>query len=158
MVNAANTSLEGGGGVDGAIHRAGGSSILEECRSIGGCPTGESVVTTAGELPCEKVIHTVGPVYKDGKSGEKDLLTQCHLSSLSLAEEHQLRHVAFSAISTGVYGYPKEEASLIAMEAVKAFLDKVGDATRLRRITFVLFSKEDYETYQNSLFRVFPEG
>lgn len=148
IVNAANTSLLGGGGVDGAIHRAGGPAILEECKKIGGCPTGEARITTAGRLPSKKVIHTVGPIYRDGKHNEPQLLYNAYYNSLKLAEESQLKTVAFPSISTGVYGYPKEEAADIAINAVLDF-SKISDT--IEEVIFVLFSKQDYEIYRNKL-------
>jgi O-acetyl-ADP-ribose deacetylase (regulator of RNase III) len=150
VVNAANSSLLGGGGVDGAIHRAGGPQILAECKEIrarqGGCPTGEAVITNAGELPVKKVIHTVGPVWKDGRSGEPDLLHQCYVHSLQLAEEHGLRSLAFPNISTGVYGYPKEAAAEVAVAAVRGFQSDV-----VEKVRFVCFDEENYRIYEELL-------
>ena len=148
IVNAANTSLLGGGGVDGAIHRAGGPAILEECKKIGGCPTGEARITTAGRLPSKKVIHTVGPIYRDGKHNEPQLLYNAYYKSLKLAEENQLKTVAFPSISTGVYGYPKEEAADIAIKAVKDFTKA---SEMIEEVIFVLFSDKDFELYQEKL-------
>jgi len=145
IVNAANSSLMGGGGVDGAIHRAGGPSILEACRKIvakqGGCKTGEAVITKAGKLPCKCVIHTVGPVWQGGISGEAQKLADCYTNSLKLAVEHQLRTIAFPNISTGIYGYPKEEAAKIAVETVLRFLSANGE---IDQVFFVCFDKENY--------------
>lgn len=148
IVNAANTSLLGGGGVDGAIHRAGGPAILEECKKIGGCPTGEARITTAGRLPSKKVIHTVGPIYRDGNHNEPQLLYNAYYNSLKLAEENQLKTVAFPSISTGVYGYPKEEAADIAIKAVKDF---TKTSEMIEEVIFVLFSDKDFELYQEKL-------
>jgi O-acetyl-ADP-ribose deacetylase len=136
IVNAANPSLLGGGGVDGAIHRAGGPRILEECRLLGGCEPGEAKATTAGNLPARYVIHTVGPVWHGGESGEEQVLARCHRSSLRVAADLGCASVAFPAISTGVYGYPLELASVVALEATAAALD---DLPGLERVTFVLF-------------------
>ncbi|QKG51560.1 O-acetyl-ADP-ribose deacetylase [Hymenobacter sp. BRD67] len=126
IVNAANSSLLGGGGVDGAIHRAGGPEILEECRKIrarqGGCKTGEAVITTGGRLPAGYVIHTVGPVWNGGLKGEPELLASCYRNSLRIAAEHKLDSVGFPGISTGIYGYPKEEAAAIAVREVQQWL------------------------------------
>lgn len=126
IVNAANSSLLGGGGVDGAIHRAGGPEILEDCRKIiarqGGCKTGEAVITTAGRLPAKYVIHTVGPVWNEGSTNERDRLKDCYHNSLALALANDCRSIAFPNISTGIYGYPKEEAAIIAVGTVKDFL------------------------------------
>ena len=126
IVNAANSSLLGGGGVDGAIHRAGGPAILAACRAIvaerGECPTGAAVLTTGGELPARSVIHTVGPVWQDGSQGEAGLLARCYDNCLRLAAENQLDSVAFPAISTGVYGYPKDKAARVAVQTVREFL------------------------------------
>jgi len=126
IVNAANSSLMGGGGVDGAIHRAGGPAILEECRKIvsrqGGCPTGEAVITTGGNLPAKFVIHTVGPVWNGGNNNESEKLSNCYTNSLRLAVENNLRTIAFPNISTGMYGYPKKEAAQIAIKTVTGYL------------------------------------
>jgi len=148
IVNAANSSLLGGGGVDGAIHRAGGPAILQECRRIGGCPTGEAVVTTAGRLPAKKVIHTVGPVWNGGTRGEPERLAACYRNSLQRALELGLRTVAFPNISTGVYGYPKHLAAPIAVETVREFLTET-DA--IEQIVFVCFDEENLEIYRNLL-------
>jgi O-acetyl-ADP-ribose deacetylase (regulator of RNase III) len=153
IVNAANTSLLGGGGVDGAIHRAGGSEILEACKKIrnkqGGCPTGESVITTAGKLPAKFVIHTVGPVWNGGKSNEAELLLSCYLNSLSLCKENNIKTIAFPNISTGIYGYPKEAAATIAIEAVNQFLQI--NPNKVEKIVFVCFDEENYLLYQSLL-------
>jgi O-acetyl-ADP-ribose deacetylase (regulator of RNase III) len=144
IVNAANEGLRGGGGVDGAIHRAGGPSIMEECRKIGHCPTGSAVITTAGRLPARHIIHTVGPVWRGGRHTESALLRNCYISSLKLAEENSLKSVAFPSISTGVYGYPIDRASLVAIGAV---VDYLGETTSIDRVIFVLFSESDYRLY-----------
>ena len=153
IVNAANSSLLGGGGVDGAIHRAGGPDILEACREIrarqGKCRTGEAVITTAGKLPAKYVIHTVGPVYQDGESGEADKLASCYRKSLSLALEHGCESVAFPGISTGVYGYPKRAAAEVAYAAVVDWgrrHEGVG-----MKVTFVCFDAEAYGIYEGLL-------
>lgn len=152
LVNAANSSLLGGGGVDGAIHRAGGPQILEECRAIrarqGGCKTGEAVITTGGQLPAAHVIHTVGPVWNGGQKDEPELLANCYRNSLRLADEHKLESVAFSSISTGVYGYPKQEAAAIAVREVRRWL-----ATHEwpRSVLFVVFDDENREAYEREL-------
>lgn len=148
IVNAANSRLAGGGGVDGAIHRAGGPAIMEECRKIGGCHTGEAVVTTGGNLPAKHVIHTVGPVYRNGKSGEPRLLKNAYQNSLKVGEKAGVKTIAFPSISTGVYGYPIGDASKIALSAVIAYLK--GD-TGIDRAVFVLFSSHDLEVYKSSL-------
>ena len=153
IVNAANSSLLGGGGVDGAIHRAGGPSILEECKEIrnkqGGCKTGEAVITNAGNLPAKKVIHTVGPVWHGGNNNEADLLSSCYSNSLHLAKANGLRTMAFPNISTGVYGYPKEPAAAIAVNAVRSFVADNPDA--FDRIVFVCFDDENYSLYKQLL-------
>ena len=152
IVNAANSSLLGGGGVDGAIHRAGGPQILEECRRIrarqGGCKTGEAVITTGGRLPAGHVIHTVGPVWNGGHRGEPALLANCYRNSLRLAAENQLNSVAFPGISTGIYGYPKKEATAIAVREVQEFLaQNLVPAT----VTFVAFDDESRRIYEQAL-------
>ena len=145
IVNAANSSLMGGGGVDGAIHRAGGPAILEECRAIvarqGGCPTGEAVITGAGRLPARYVIHTVGPVWRGGKEGEPEALASCYRRSLELALQHGCRTIAFPNISTGVYGFPKPQAARIAVSTVATFLTEHGE---IDRVVFVCFDEENY--------------
>ena len=148
IVNAANNALLGGGGVDGAIHRAGGPIILEQCKKIGGCPTGEARITTAGNMPSKYVIHTVGPIYKDGSKGEDKLLYNAYYNSLKLAKEYELKTIAFPSISTGVYGYPKDEAGMIAIGAVMDFINREKG---LEEIIFVSFSKSDYMLYKGIL-------
>ncbi len=143
IVNAANTSLLGGGGVDGAIHRAGGASIINECKKIiakqGGCKTGEAVITTAGNLPAKFVIHTVGPVWNGGRNGEKEKLENCYRNSLQLAEDNDCRSIAFPGISTGVYRFPKNDAAKIAVKTVKGFLSK---PRKIDKVLFVCFDEE----------------
>lgn len=151
IVNAANSGLRGGGGVDGAIHRAGGPAIMAECRRIGGCPTGQAVVTTGGNLPARYVIHAVGPVWQGGNRGEPELLRSAYANSLLRAEELGLTSVAFPSISTGVYGYPIELACPIAVDAA---IDHVQRGTALRRIVFCLFSPGDYAVYDTHLSNV----
>ena len=148
IVNAANTTLLGGGGVDGAIHRAGGPQILEECKKIGDCPTGEARITTGGRLRARYVIHAVGPIYKDGNHREPELLASAYRSSLELASRKRIRTLAFPSISTGVYGYPIEEAARIALETVRDYLE---NHPGLRKVRFVLFKKAAYETYERVL-------
>jgi O-acetyl-ADP-ribose deacetylase (regulator of RNase III) len=142
IVNAANTSLLGGGGVDGAIHRTGGPAILAECRALGGCATGDAKATTAGELPARWVIHTVGPVWRGGGDGEPELLASCHRRSLEVAEELGARSVAFPAISCGVYGYPVEQAAHVAVGAVRGH--------ELDLVRFVLFDDAAYEAFRSA--------
>ncbi|NLW28068.1 O-acetyl-ADP-ribose deacetylase [Acetivibrio saccincola] len=148
IVNAANNSLLGGGGVDGAIHRAGGKEILEECIKIrekqGGCRTGEAVITTAGKLKAKYVIHTVGPVWKGGENNEKELLRKCYYNSLKLAVENNVKRIAFPNISTGVYRFPKDLAAEIAINEVVNFLQK---DTSITEVIFVCFDDENYKIY-----------
>jgi O-acetyl-ADP-ribose deacetylase (regulator of RNase III) len=152
IVNAANTSLLGGGGVDGAIHRAGGKAILEECVQIrnkqGGCKVGEAVITTGGNLPARYVIHTVGPVWNGGTSGEAGLLTNAYRNSLQLAVTNGVKTIAFPNISTGIYHFPKERAAEIAVEVVKDFLQQ---NETIEKVFFVCFDKENYELYAKLL-------
>jgi len=153
IVNAANPSLMGGGGVDGAIHRKGGPKILEECKRIrasewpNGLPTGKAVITTGGNLKAKYVIHTVGPVWQGGKSGEAELLAEAYRNSLKLAASKGLKTIAFPSISTGAYGYPVEKASRIALSTVKEFLEKED---KLEEVTLVLFTKHDFEIYKEA--------
>jgi O-acetyl-ADP-ribose deacetylase (regulator of RNase III) len=149
IVNAANSGLRGGGGVDGAIHRAGGPEIMSECRKIGGCPTGEAVITTGGELHADHVIHAVGPRYRDGNSEEEEKLAGAYRRSLEVAREHDLRTVAFPSLSTGAYGYPIAEAARVALRTVMEYLQNNSQAFDLVR--FVLFTESDYETYAAAL-------
>ena len=148
IVNAANSGLRGGGGVDGAIHRAGGPAIMAECRRIGGCPTGQAVVTTGGNLPARYVIHAVGPIWQGGGRGEPALLRSAYANSLLRAEELGVASIAFPSISTGVYGYPIELACPIA---VGAAIDHVQQGTALQRIVFCLFSAGDFAVYDEYL-------
>jgi O-acetyl-ADP-ribose deacetylase len=156
IVNAANSALAGGGGVDGAIHRAGGPSLMRELDAIrariGRCPAGSAVVTGAGALPARFVFHAVGPVYRDGGHGEAELLAGCYRQCLELAEEHRLSVVSFPAISTGVYGYPMEEAADIALSTVAAHLD--AESAGVREAVFVLFGRETYEVWAARLGRL----
>ncbi|MHB8908179.1 MAG: O-acetyl-ADP-ribose deacetylase [Syntrophales bacterium] len=148
IVNAANSRLRGGAGVDGAIHRAGGPSIMEECRKIGGCPTGQAVITTGGNLKARYVIHTVGPVYQGGTSGEADLLRSAYHSSLRLAAAKGLKTIALPAISTGVYGYPLAEAAHIAL---KTAVDYLKENTDLDLVRFVLYDRRTYDVFAAEL-------
>lgn len=143
IVNAANKTLLGGGGVDGAIHRAAGPQLLEETRTLGGCPTGEARITRGYKLPAGHIIHTVGPVYR-GRPEDARLLRNCYANSLELAVRHDVKRIAFPAISCGVYGYPIEEAVRIAVDTTLGFLEK--DDT-LEKVVFVLFSKDEYNIY-----------
>jgi len=148
IVNAANRSLLGGGGVDGAIHRAAGPKLLEECRKLGGCNTGEAKITNGYNLKARHVIHTVGPVYS-GKPEDSRLLSQCYFNSLQLALQNNLYSIAFPAISCGVYGYPVDDACRIAIDTVRRFLkEKKGSVTK---VIFILFSSKDYDIYEKYL-------
>lgn len=148
IVNAANSSLLGGGGVDGAIHRAGGPAILEACRAIrarqGGCATGEAVITTGGKLPARYVIHTVGPVWNGGHNGEEDLLASTYRNSLRLGVENGIRSIAFPNISTGIYHFPKDKAAAIAVATVQDFLT---GHTQIEQVIFICFDRENYDLY-----------
>lgn len=152
IVNAANSSLLGGGGVDGAIHRAGGKVILDECIEIrnkqGGCKTGEAVITTAGKLPAKYVIHTVGPVWKSGNNDEDQLLANCYINSLRVAVENKVETIAFSNVGTGVYRFPKELAAKIALEEVAKFL---STNHTIRKVIFVCFDDENFKIYSERM-------
>lgn len=157
MVTSANEKLEGGGGgVDAAIHRASGPSLLEACRQLSPCPTGQAVVSTPGRLPCARLIHAVGPRWQGGDKSESALLADAYLNSLALAASHQLQHIAFPSLCTGSYAYPLEAASEIALHATRQFIEK-NPFPALRRITFVLFDRPHYQAYQRALFNTFPE-
>ena len=151
IVNAANSSLMGGGGVDGAIHRAGGPEILKACKEIrsgqypNGLPTGQAVITTAGKMPAKHVIHTVGPVYGPGGKDKAELLAACYHNSLKLAADHGLQTIAFPAISTGIYGYPLDAAAKVASSAIEQFLSSISS---IREVRLVFFSQADAETFQ----------
>ena len=151
IVNAANSRLMGGAGVDGAIHRAGGPSIMAECRKIGGCPTGQAVITTGGNLKARYVIHTVGPLYQGGTKGEAELLKSAYLSSLRLAATKGLKSIAFPAISTGVYGYPLTEAARIALGTA---VDYLREHTDIGAIRFCLFDRRTYDLFARELARL----
>ena len=151
IVNAANSGLVGGGGVDGAIHRAGGPTIMQECRKIGGCPTGHAVITTAGNLKAKYVIHTVGPIYRGGNKGEAALLRSAHLESLKLASTKKIKSISFPAISTGVYGYPVHEAAYIALKTTWDYLMEHDD---IRLVRFVLFDHNTYDIFTEELKKI----
>lgn len=148
IVNAANSALAGGGGVDGAIHRAAGPELLAECRRIGGCPTGEARITRGYRLPSRYVIHAVGPVWHGGERGEPDLLAGCYRASLDLARQHRLRSIAFPAISCGIYGYPVRPAAAIAVRTVRDWIDRHGEP---ERVIFACFDDETLAAYQAAL-------
>lgn len=155
IVNAANTSLMGGGGVDGAIHRAAGPGLLAECRTLGGCATGAAKITGGYDLPARWVIHTVGPVWHGGARGEDDLLASCYRSCFALATQHGIRTVAFPAISTGIYGFPRERATRIAVTETRRFL---AADDRLDEVRFVCFGAETYRLYLATIDDLVPEG
>ena len=155
IVNAANTSLLGGGGVDGAIHRAGGPSILEACKKIGGCPTGEAVITTGGALPATHVIHTVGPVWQDGSRKEPELLQNAYKNSLLQAETNNLTGIAFPSISTGAYRFPIDKASRIALSTV---IEHLKGKSTIKNVLFVLFGTAAFEAYKNTLKQLLTEN
>ncbi len=148
IVNAANTSLLGGGGVDGAIHRVAGPRLLEECRQLYGCKTGDAKITQGYNLPADWVIHTVGPVWQDGSHGEDELLASCYRRCLELAEQYEIRTIAFPAISTGVYRFPAERAAKIAVKQVKTFLE---NHSSIEVVSFVCFNRQTYDCYKVAL-------
>ncbi|WP_332262495.1 O-acetyl-ADP-ribose deacetylase [Paenibacillus sp. GSMTC-2017] len=155
IVNAANTSLLGGGGVDGAIHKAGGKAILEACMKIrdrqGGCSVGEAVITPAGLLKARFVIHTVGPVWNDGRSDEESKLSSCYSKSLAIANQNGVESIAFPGISTGIYRFPKDKAATIALDVVRNYILKNSGETSIKRFLFVCFDSESYDSYQSYL-------
>lgn len=148
VVNAANISLLGGGGVDGAIHRAAGKELLAECRKLNGCATGDAKITKGYNLPAKFIIHTVGPVWHGGKSGEPDKLASCYRRSLQLAVENRIKTIAFPNISTGIYGYPKKEAAKIAIQTVTSFLENNNE---INQVIFCIFDNENFEYYRELL-------
>jgi O-acetyl-ADP-ribose deacetylase (regulator of RNase III) len=151
IVNAANSGLRGGGGVDGAIHREGGPSIMQECRKIGNCPTGQAVITTGGNLKAKYVIHTVGPIYHGGNKGEAALLKSSHLESLKIASKRKIESISFPAISTGVYGYPKNEAARIALKTTIDYLKLHED---IKLVRFILFDRKTFEIFTQELKKI----
>lgn len=155
IVNAANSSLLGGGGVDGAIHRAGGAAILEDCRKIvarqGGCKTGEAVITTAGKIPAKYVIHTVGPVWNGGKKNEEELLKNCYTNSLRLAVENSCHSIAFPNISTGIYKFPKDMAASIAIKSTCDFLSVYN---QIEKVIFVCFDEDNFNEIEKALINI----
>ena len=148
IVNAANTSLLGGGGVDGAIHKAAGPQLLEECKTLGGCPTGDAKITRGYRLPARYIIHTVGPVWYGGENNERSLLISCYKKSLQLALDNGIKTIAFPNISTGVYKFPKDMAATIALGEVKDFLNKNN---KFEKVIFAIFDEENYRIYSNKL-------
>ncbi|MBF2018937.1 MAG: O-acetyl-ADP-ribose deacetylase [Hydrococcus sp. C42_A2020_068] len=155
IVNAANNSLLGGGGVDGAIHRAAGSQLLEECRRLGGCATGDAKMTKGYGLLAKWVIHAVGPVWRGGNQGEDELLARCYRRSLELAAENEIKSIAFPAISTGIYGFPLERATRIAVTEAKQFLQNLSC---IEQVIFVCFDTRTYECYKQVLLELLPES
>ena len=154
IVNAANSALAGGGGVDGAIHRAGGPTLMRELSAYTGCPTGSAVVTGAGQLPAKYVLHAVGPIYRGGHSGEPELLASCYRTCLKMATDLDCESMSFPAISAGIYGYPMEQAATIALTEVTGFL--TSDAGPMRTVKLVQFSAEAYDVYRHLLYKFVP--
>jgi O-acetyl-ADP-ribose deacetylase (regulator of RNase III) len=152
IVNAANTTLLGGGGVDGAIHRAAGPELLEECRTLGGCPTGQARITRGYRLPAKWVIHTVGPVWRDGQHGEEELLASCYGSCFALVQQHGIQTIAFPSISTGAYGFPMERAARIAVAESKQFLER---SQSVRKIVLVCFGRIAFEIHSQAVKALF---
>ncbi|KAH9928710.1 A1pp-domain-containing protein, partial [Fomitopsis serialis] len=158
IVNAANRSLLGGGGVDGAIHAAAGPHLLDECRTLNGCDTGNSKITKGYDLPAQHIIHTVGPIYSDHNvEGKAEQLKSCYQTSLQIAVKSSLKHVAFPSISTGIYGYPIEDATHIALDTVRQFLDS-DEGESLHRVIFVVWSDKDKGVYEDLIPQYFPES
>src|SRR5438876_3846295 len=151
IVNAANTTLLGGGGVDGAIHRAAGPELLEECRTLGGCPTGQAKITAGYKLPAKWVIHTVGPVWRDGRHGEEELLASCYRNSLALAGQNGARTIAFPSISTGAYGFPMDKAARIAVAEIRTFLERDGS---MEKVVLVCFGKSAFDIHREALDKI----
>ncbi len=157
IVNAANKSLLGGGGVDGAIHRVAGPNLLKETKILGGCEVGQAKITKGYNLPAKYIIHTVGPIWRGGENNEKRLLFDCYYNSLLLARDYNIESIAFPAISTGAYGFPKKEAAKIAIKSIKEFLEK-NAYSNLKEIIFVLFSESDLRIYKNIFKQIFKNG
>ncbi|MCC7202102.1 MAG: O-acetyl-ADP-ribose deacetylase [Nitrospirae bacterium] len=153
IVNAANSGLRGGGGVDGAIHRAGGPQVMEECRKIGGCPTGSAVITSGGRLKAKYVIHTVGPIYHGGNKGEAELLASAYRNSLQRATDNNIGSISFPSLSTGAYGYPFDEAAPVALKTV---IEYVKSHPEIEIVRFVLFGPEAYKAYESALQKIVP--